>query len=840
MNGNNNKDKLTTKSNTISKKPSYKQFKDEKPLKNIDNNTSYSSSDGENNSTNEIKNNGSPLKKSESPKDNIKKNKTGKENNSNIVNKNIMPKSQESNINRELQNHSHYKIFTAPNEIINPNVNNLNSLAKVTKIKNEPLIDSKPKDIKAENKKIINSNYKYQTLNNNIYQNNNLNQLYKSYNLNLLKQNQNLNNNNISLINNNLKQQLNNNLMPRAKSISPFIPLTLGIGYDGYNSQNIFINSSQSRLTNIPVLNRYRLGNNINVNNERLTTGYKMLKGDNNILKYQNSFAINYPNTSNNNLIQNSNKYGETNINNNIRINQRNIPVDNYTKQITNNNYEAKPANSINNNLLNNNNNKININFKMPITRETILQNNRESIISSNNNIISNRNYPLNNVLNNIGNNNFISNTPNQDLTQINTTVSNQIFNQNKTTQEINLDNIFNNPSPINESSKNDLSLNDALNHLENNNQNSNLYINSIQKNINPQTLRLAQNNNNILEPQNDYLNQFFKNYTQPSQNQIFPQDSNYLTQKNDSKDEITLKDFGVLSRAGKDKQGMTKTNQDNYIAKRNINNLNNFNILGVLDGHGPQGHFISQFASQSILNKIINNPEIQMNTDIESIYNILTRNDYQIIKQAYISTDKQLVSSSYDCEESGTTCCLVIHIGNHLICANVGDSRGIVAYDEQNDNNLNFLSVMPLSIDYKPELEEEKARIIMSGGEIEQLKDSFGMNSGPYRVFAAGKDFPGLAMSRSIGDLIGKKIGIIAEPGIKEYNLGKNTKFVILCSDGVWEFLSNEKVRDVGRQFYLHSNATELCKELITLSVIEWQTQDSIIDDITALVAFF
>ena len=48
------------------------------------------------------------------------------------------------------------------------------------------------------------------------------------------------------------------------------------------------------------------------------------------------------------------------------------------------------------------------------------------------------------------------------------------------------------------------------------------------------------------------------------------------------------------------------------------------------------------------------------------------------------------------------------------MLPANVGDSRGIVAYDEQNDNNLNFLNVMPLSIDYKPELEEEKARIIM------------------------------------------------------------------------------------------------------------------------------
>ena len=840
MNGNNKKDKLKTKSNNISKKPSYKQFKDKKPLKNIDINTSYSSSDGENNSTNEIKNNDSSLKKSEFPKNNIKKYNACKENNSNIVNKNILLTSQESNVNIGLLNHSQIKIFTAPNVIIIPKDNDDNSFEEETKLKNDPLIDSKPKDIKAGNKKIINRN-NYKTLNKNIYQNNNLNQLYKSYNLNILKQNQNLNNNNILLINNNLEQQLNNNLMPRAKTISPFIPLTLGIGNDGYNSQNILTNSFQSRLTNIPVLNRYRLDNNINVNNERFTTGYKMLKGDNNILKCRNNLTINYPNTSKNNIIQNSNKYDETNINNNIRINQRNIPVENYTNQIINNNYEAKAVNSLNNIILNNNgNNNININLKMPISRETILPNNRESIIPTNNNNINNKNYPLNNVLNNIGNNNFFSNTLNQNLTQINTTVSNQIFNQNIITQEKNLDNIFNNPSSINESPKNDLPLNDILNRLEYNNQSSSLYINSIQKNINPQTLRLVQNNNNILDQQNDYLNQFFKNYTPPSQNQIFPQNSDYLTQNNDSKNEITLKDFGVLSRAGKDELEMTKINQDTYIAKRNIYNLNNFNIFGVLDGHGPQGHFISQFASQSILNKIINNPEIQMNTNIESIYNILIRNDYQIIRQAFISTDKQLLSSSYDCEESGTTCCLVIHIGNHLICANVGDSRGIVVYDELNDNNLNFLRVIPLSIDYKPELEEEKARIIMSGGEIEQLKDSSGMRSGPYRVFAAGKDFPGLAMSRSIGDLIGKNYGIIAEPGIKEYNLGKNTKFVILCSDGVWEFLSNEKVRDVGRQFYLHSNATELCKELITLSVIEWQTQDSIIDDITALVAFF
>ena len=94
--------------------------------------------------------------------------------------------------------------------------------------------------------------------------------------------------------------------------------------------------------------------------------------------------------------------------------------------------------------------------------------------------------------------------------------------------------------------------------------------------------------------------------------------------------------------------------------------------------------------------------------------------------------------------------------------------------------------------------------------------------------------------MSRSIGDLFGKKLGIISEPGITEYYIGNNTKFFVLCSDGVWEFLSNEKVRDIGKQFYLNSNANEFCQELISRSLIEWQTHDLFVDDITAVAAFF
>ena len=94
--------------------------------------------------------------------------------------------------------------------------------------------------------------------------------------------------------------------------------------------------------------------------------------------------------------------------------------------------------------------------------------------------------------------------------------------------------------------------------------------------------------------------------------------------------------------------------------------------------------------------------------------------------------------------------------------------------------------------------------------------------------------------MSRSIGDYDGKKIGIIAEPDINEYYLGNNTKFFILCSDGVSEFMNNDMIKEVGKQFYLNSNARELCQELISRSIIEWKTHETMVDDITAIAGFF
>jgi len=52
--------------------------------------------------------------------------------------------------------------------------------------------------------------------------------------------------------------------------------------------------------------------------------------------------------------------------------------------------------------------------------------------------------------------------------------------------------------------------------------------------------------------------------------------------------------------------------------------------------------------------------------------------------------------------------------------------------------------------------LPEEKERIYNNGGEVLLLPGNI-----PHRVFVRGKPYPGLAMSRSLGDYVAQSVGV-------------------------------------------------------------------------------
>ena len=111
----------------------------------------------------------------------------------------------------------------------------------------------------------------------------------------------------------------------------------------------------------------------------------------------------------------------------------------------------------------------------------------------------------------------------------------------------------------------------------------------------------------------------------------------------------------------------------------------------------------------------------------------------------------------------------------------------------------------------------------------------------GPARVWLKDQQIPGLAMSRSIGDLVASSVGVIPEPEFFELTLNESDKFMVIASDGVWEFIDNDECVRLVSPFW-EANPPDpqgACTKLKELSVEHWQREDEVIDDITVIVIF-
>jgi serine/threonine protein phosphatase PrpC len=134
-----------------------------------------------------------------------------------------------------------------------------------------------------------------------------------------------------------------------------------------------------------------------------------------------------------------------------------------------------------------------------------------------------------------------------------------------------------------------------------------------------------------------------------------------------------------------------------------------------------------------------------------------------------------------------------------------------------------------------------ESERILSMNGRIDYFKDHEGKKMGPARVYSKDDDGPGLAMSRSLGDTIAERLGVIAIPDVKVYKrCAEKDRAVVICSDGVTEFLSNDRIGDIIFPFYATNDTEGACRKLVEESTLRWMKEDNVIDDITAVVIFF
>lgn len=137
----------------------------------------------------------------------------------------------------------------------------------------------------------------------------------------------------------------------------------------------------------------------------------------------------------------------------------------------------------------------------------------------------------------------------------------------------------------------------------------------------------------------------------------------------------------------------------------------------------------------------------------------------------------------------TGCTACVALITENEVYCANAGDSRCVISNDGK---------AIEMSIDHKPDMPSEKARIERAGGFVEDNRVKGILN-----------------LSRSLGDLEYKQDRnisvdnqmITCVPEIKVERLTKSHDFIVLACDGIWDCLTSQECITMVRDYLQNTN---------------------------------
>jgi len=254
------------------------------------------------------------------------------------------------------------------------------------------------------------------------------------------------------------------------------------------------------------------------------------------------------------------------------------------------------------------------------------------------------------------------------------------------------------------------------------------------------------------------------------------------------------------------------KPNQDSWYVWR----ADDFSVYGVFDGHGKKGHDISNFVKERLPILIMQDRRFLTPTMPSGMQDAFR--DMTTMLQTSMESGK--VSAKF----SGTTATVVVHDHRRkqLTMAYVGDSGAALVREKG-------LKAKYLTPDHKPDVPAELKRIRSHGGHVH-------FDGRQHRVYKVGESGPGLNMSRSFGDIQGRDAGIVSEPDISQISLKQTDEYLLVCSDGVWEFMEQDDAAAILHRFGDRGDKNP-ANELAFAALNRWNEHADVVDDITAVV---
>ncbi|KAM0974721.1 protein phosphatase 2C 56-like [Malus sylvestris] len=201
----------------------------------------------------------------------------------------------------------------------------------------------------------------------------------------------------------------------------------------------------------------------------------------------------------------------------------------------------------------------------------------------------------------------------------------------------------------------------------------------------------------------------------------------------------------------------------------RSSSEISPVHFFGVYDGHG--GNQVAKFCAERM------HEVIAQEWDRETIDGYEWQRRWEAaFSIGFERADNELMAESVAPEMVGSTAVVTVLSGCQIITSNCGDSRALLCRGTE---------TIPLTVDQKPDREDELERIEGEGGKV--------INWNGARVFGV------LAMSRAIGDRY-LRPWIIPVPEVTFMTRTDEDECLILASDGLWDVMTNEEVGEVAR----------------------------------------
>lgn len=263
--------------------------------------------------------------------------------------------------------------------------------------------------------------------------------------------------------------------------------------------------------------------------------------------------------------------------------------------------------------------------------------------------------------------------------------------------------------------------------------------------------------------------------------------------------------------------------NQDSWF----ILKLEQFSIYAVFDGHGQKGHDVSNFVKENLPKLIIRDPRFRSDDMPNMLKEVFKKT------QNLVGTADRMKKLSAQMSGTTATVCVHDHVEKKITVAHVADSTAVLGTCKGGAKK--EMEGISLTRDHKPNLKDERARIEKAGGRV--VFDGYAN----HRIYAKNARYPGLNMSRCIGDLMGHaECGITAEPEVSERRLTSEDTLLLLCSDGVWEFIQPTEAVNLVNEFPV-AKAMAAAEKLAKEAWDRWIREEggAVVDDITVILVY-